>query len=156
VFDGYWNRPDDNARVFRMVDGKRYYNTGDVVRRDVNGEFIFLGRRDRMVKRRGYRVELGEIEHALYRHPKLREVGVISLASETGVRIVACYAGEQPAPSVVELKQFASRELPVYMIPDEFRHFEHLPSTSTGKMDYQRLKAWLGTVAGNSRQEEPR
>jgi len=150
VFEGYWNRPDVNARVFRLIDGKRYYNTGDVVRVDSHGEFIFLGRRDRMVKRRGYRVELGEIEHALYRHPRLREVGVVSMEDETGVRIIACYAGDEPGPSIVELKQFASREIPVYMVPDEFRAFDRLPSTSTGKMDYQQLKSWLGAPAGRA------
>ena len=53
VFHGYWNRPVENARGFRQIDGRRYYDTGDVVRPDERGEFVFLGRRDRMVKRRG-------------------------------------------------------------------------------------------------------
>lgn len=143
VFQGYWNRPAENARAFKQIDGRRYYDTGDVVRSDDRGEFIFLGRRDRMVKRRGYRIELGEIETALYRHPQLRAVGVVSTADETGVRIIACFTSEEPAPSIVDLKQFCSGQLPTYMTPDEFRRFDALPSTSTGKMDYQRLRQCL-------------
>jgi len=143
VFQGYWNRPVENGRAFRTIGGQRYYDTGDVVRRLPGGELAFIGRRDRMVKRHGYRIELGEIEKTLYRHPSLTEVGVVSLADDAGVRIVACYTSEEPAPSIVDLKQFSSRGLPTYMIPDDFKRFERLPSTSTGKMDYQRLKTWL-------------
>ena len=69
VFQGYWNRPELNAQVFLERDGKRWYNTGDVVRLDPVEGYIYVGRRDRMVKRRGYRVELGEIERGLYQHP---------------------------------------------------------------------------------------
>ena len=126
VFDGYWNRPDDNARVFRMEDGKRYYNTGDVVRRDAGSTFIFLGRRDRMVKRRGYRVELARDRTRAVSTPEVPGGGkwIPRWRNETGVRIIACYAGDQPAPSVIELKQFASRELlPGLHHPDEFRNF---------------------------------
>jgi amino acid adenylation domain-containing protein len=143
VFQGYWNRPAENARAFKQIDGRRYYDTGDVVRADERGEYIFLGRRDRMVKRRGYRIELGEIETALYRHPQLKAVGVVSTADETGVRIVACYTSEEPAPSIVDLKQFCSGQLPTYMTPDEFRRFDTMPSTSTGKTDYQQLRHCL-------------
>jgi amino acid adenylation domain-containing protein len=143
VFQGYWNRPVENARAFKHIDGRRYYDTGDVVRADAQGEFIFLGRRDRMVKRRGYRIELGEIETALYRHSQLKAVGVVSVADEGGVRIVACFTSEEPAPSIVDLKQFCSAQLPTYMTPDEFRRFDTLPSTSTGKTDYQRLRQCL-------------
>jgi acyl-coenzyme A synthetase/AMP-(fatty) acid ligase len=139
VFQGYWNRPEETAKAFRDIEGQRWYNTGDVVRPDEDGNLGFHGRRDRMVKRRGYRIELGEVESALYRHPSLDKIGVVALSEDTGVRIVACYSPSGACPSIVELKQFASQILPSYMVPDAFACFDQLPSTSTGKVDYQRL-----------------
>src|SRR5690606_32698350 len=62
VMLGYWNMTERNTEAFLEMDGRHWYRTGDIVREDQNGEYVFVGRRDRMVKRRGYRVELGEIE----------------------------------------------------------------------------------------------
>jgi acyl-coenzyme A synthetase/AMP-(fatty) acid ligase len=95
-----------------------------------------------MIKRRGYRVELGEIESALYRHALVLEAAVIALPdAESGVRIKAflsCRAGSRP--SVIELKAFCAQNLPGYMVPDLFTFADALPKTSTDKIDYQRLK----------------
>ena len=90
VFSGYWGRPKESAAVFLERDGALWYNTGDVVREDATEGFIYVGRRDRMVKRRGYRIELDEIETALYRHPSIQGAAVISAPHpESGVRIVS-------------------------------------------------------------------
>jgi acyl-CoA synthetase (AMP-forming)/AMP-acid ligase II len=95
-----------------------------------------------MVKRRGYRVELGEIEVSLYRHPAVKEAAVIALPDEeVGVRIKAvlsCWEGKRP--SLIALKGFCVENLPLSMIPDFFAFQDSLPKTSTGKIDYQRLK----------------
>ena len=145
VMRGYWNLPDQNARAFLVDDrGERWYKTGDVVVEDASGDYVFLGRADRMVKRRGYRVELAEIEAGLYKHPSLAEVAVISLPDEeAGVKIKAfltCKQGETK-PSLIQLKQFSAVNLPNYMIPDSFVFLDELPKTSTGKTDYQQLKS---------------
>ena len=143
VMQGYWNLPEQTARAFlRDPDGTRWYRTGDIVVEAPDGNYIFMGRRDRMVKRRGYRVELGEIESGLYRHPAIREAAVIALPdAEGGVRIKAflsCRGGKRP--SLIELKGFCAANLPAYMIPDLFAFGDALPKTSTDKIDYQRLK----------------
>jgi amino acid adenylation domain-containing protein len=143
VMRGYWNLPEPSARAFLVdSDGAHWYRTGDIVAEKPDGAYVFLGRRDRMVKRRGYRVELGEIEAGLYRHPAVREAGVIALADqESGVRIkafLACY--EDRRPSLIEMKRFCADHLPAYMIPDLFSFRPALPKTSTDKIDYQRLK----------------
>lgn len=95
-----------------------------------------------MVKRRGYRVELGEIEAGLYRHPMVKEAAVIALPDEeAGVKIKAflsCRDGTRP--SLIALKRFCAENLPLYMIPDLFSWQDALPKTSTDKIDYQRLK----------------
>jgi amino acid adenylation domain-containing protein len=143
VMQGYWGLPEQTARGF-LVDGEatRWYRTGDVVLESPSGQFTYRGRRDRMVKRRGYRVELGEIESALYHHPRVKEAAVVAVAEEdSGVRITAFLSTEQsPPPSLIEMKRFCSERLPLYMIPDRFSWHEVLPKTSTDKTDYQRLK----------------
>jgi L-proline---[L-prolyl-carrier protein] ligase len=153
VFQGYWNRPVENATAFLVRDGVRWYNTGDVVREDPEDGYIYLGRRDRMVKRRGYRIELGEIERALYRHDQVREAAVIAVPDDAaGVRVIAnltLHGG--PRPSIIDLKTFCARHLPAYMSPDAFVFHDALPRTSTDKVDYQTLReAAAPTTAGGA------
>lgn len=143
VMQGYWNLPDRTANAFLVdADGARWYKTGDMVVEDEAGDYFFLGRRDRMVKKRGYRVELGEIEACLYRHPAVQDAGVIALQDEeAGVRIKAFLAcKEETRPSLIELKRFCAENLPLYMVPDLFTILPALPKTSTAKVDYQKLK----------------
>ena len=144
VMQGYWNLPERSAHAF-LIDsgGQRWYKTGDVVVEEEDGNYTYVGRRDRMVKKRGYRVELGEIEAGLYRHPAVNEVAVIALPDdENGMRIKAflSYKEEVQRPSLIELKRFCMANLPAYMIPDLFTFPEMLPKTSTDKIDYQKLK----------------
>jgi amino acid adenylation domain-containing protein len=143
VMVGYWNLPAKTKRAFSVdVDGIRWYKTGDIVRQSPDGNHDFLGRRDRMVKRRGYRVELGEIEAALYRHPAIVEAAATALPDEDrGIRIKAFLScSGSVAPSMIELKVHCARNLPLYMIPDEFSIHDSLPKTSTNKIDYQTLR----------------
>jgi acyl-coenzyme A synthetase/AMP-(fatty) acid ligase len=96
-----------------------------------------------MVKKRGYRVELGEIEAGLYRHPSVKEAAVIALSDDdNGVRVkafISCREAEQ-RPTIIELKRFCAENLPIYMVPDLFVFEAALPKTSTDKIDYQKLK----------------
>jgi acyl-coenzyme A synthetase/AMP-(fatty) acid ligase len=144
VMQGYWNLPDQNARAFLTDgDGVPWYRTGDLVVEDADGVYIFHGRRDRMVKRRGYRIELAEIEVALTAHPAAREVAVVAVANPAaGVQIKAYLSlRTDQRPSLIELKQFCSDRLPQYMVPDAFGLVDALPRTSTDKIDYQALLA---------------
>lgn len=143
VMQGYWSLQEQTLRGFLVdADGARWYKTGDIVVEEQDGVFTYRGRRDRMVKRRGYRVELGEIEAGLYKHPQLKEVAVVSTPDEeAGVKITAFLAAkENKRLSLIELKRFCADNLPLYMIPDRFTWYEALPKTSTDKIDYQRLK----------------
>jgi amino acid adenylation domain-containing protein len=143
VMEGYWNLPERTASAFQVDSaGGKWYKTGDVVIEQEDQNYKFLGRRDRMVKKRGYRVELGEIESALYRNPAIKEAATIALADdESGVRIKAfvSFKGDSRL-SIIELKRFCSENLPMYMVPDFFSIQEILPKTSTDKVDYQKLK----------------
>jgi amino acid adenylation domain-containing protein len=142
VTSGYWNLPEQTARAFLPAAAeKKWYRTGDIVYEEPDGVFIYRGRRDRMVKKRGYRVELGEIEACLYRHPQIRQAAVLALEDPDGIRIKAFIStqGGQRL-SLIALKTFCSEHLPVYMVPDLFEFRASLPTTSTDKIDYQQLK----------------
>jgi amino acid adenylation domain-containing protein len=142
VMLGYWNLPQRTARAFiEDASGQRWYETGDIVVEEPDGNYSIIGRRDRMVKKRGYRVELGEIETAFYRHPSVEHAAVVALSGDDGVRVKAflcCRDGNRP--SIIELKRFCSENLPSYMVPDLFAFLERIPTTSTGKTDYQNLQ----------------
>lgn len=139
---GYWNQDQQTAAAFlNDNDGGPWYRTGDIVQSDAAGDYLFRGRRDRMVKRRGYRVELGEIEACLYQHPACLQVAVLSSDGEDGVIIKAFIAtADGSRVSIIKLKQFCSERIPVYMVPDQFSFHRELPKTSTDKIDYQALK----------------
>jgi amino acid adenylation domain-containing protein len=143
VMQGYWNLPEQSAKAFLddTSDG-RWYKTGDLVVEDADGNYIYRGRRDRMIKKRGYRVELGEIESCLYRHPAIKEAAAIAISDEeNGVRVKAFLATHDGSkPSMIALKQFCAEKLPPYMVPDLFAFQAILPKTSTDKIDYQKLK----------------
>ena len=147
MMEGYWNLPERTANAF-LVDalGQKWYKTGDIVIEETDGNYTYVSRRDRMVKKRGYRVELGEIEAGLYRHPVVREAAVIALQDEeNGVRVMAFLScKENQRPSLVALKRFCMENLPAYMVPDLFRFLDTLPKTSTDKINYQELKNLAG------------
>jgi acyl-CoA synthetase (AMP-forming)/AMP-acid ligase II len=144
VTQGYWNLPEQSQNCFVNVAGAKYYRTGDIVKEDLDGNLRYLGRKDRMIKKRGFRVELGEIEACLYRHPGIQEAAVIALIDDTlGMKVHAHIASKLGRKlSMIELKSFCSEEIPVYMIPDVFSFHPSLPKTSTAKIDYQTLKDW--------------
>jgi len=143
VTQGYWNLPDRTANAF-LVDsqGMYWYKTGDIVVEEPDGNYIYIGRRDRMVKKRGYRVELGEIESVLYNHPLVKEAAVIAQFDDLhGVRVKAFLSfNEGEHGSIIGMKRYCSENLPIYMVPDLFTFMDVLPKTSTDKIDYQRLK----------------
>ncbi len=149
VMRGYFGRPDLNERAFlRADDGTAWYHTGDLVVDDGSGCFTFRGRRDRMVKKRGYRIELGEIESALYRHDDVDRAAVVARSDDAGLTIDAFVAVKpERKGSVIAMKRHCTQYLPHYMVPDRIRFVPDLPTTSTDKVDYQRLKT-LSEQAG--------
>ncbi len=121
--------------------GARLYRTGDRVRYRADGSLEFLGRLDRQVKVRGYRVELGEVEAALLLHPSLREAVVLAREDREGDRRLVAYLVANPTPSVGELRAFLSAKLPEPMIPSAFISLAAMPLTANGKVDRDALPA---------------
>jgi amino acid adenylation domain-containing protein len=129
--------------------GARMYRTGDRVRMLPGGLLEFLGRFDSQLKIRGFRVELGEIEAALRRHPDLANVSVLAPRQDGDTRLAAFFVsrnGERPRPPV--LRAFLEQAgLPDYMIPGAFVGVDALPLTPNGKLDHRRLLALLEVPA---------
>ncbi|MHC5826591.1 MAG: AMP-binding enzyme, partial [Nostoc sp.] len=115
------------------------YRTGDLVRQEPNGNYIFLGRRDRTIKSRGYRIDLGEIETTLYNHPQVAEVAVVAIPDEQFGQIIKAVVVSHDILQKQDLASFCSKYLPKYMIPAVIEIRAALPKTSTGKVDRKLL-----------------
>jgi acyl-coenzyme A synthetase/AMP-(fatty) acid ligase/aryl carrier-like protein len=125
---------------FAGTPGERLYRLGDRGAFDPRGALRFLGRIDRQVQVRGYRVEPEEVETALATHPALTEVAVVDRELATGERgLVAYAAAAGDAPSTAELHRFASERLPAYMVPAAFVLIPSLPRNRHGKVDRAAL-----------------
>ena len=143
---GYWGQPAKTGEVlvpnpFRAEYDELVYRTGDLVTLEPEGNYAYLGRRDSMVKVRGYRVELGEVEATLYRHPAIREAAVLPVPDELlGSRLRAVVTADGAANLTREnVLDHCRRWLPGYMVPDIIEFREALPRTSTGKVDWAGL-----------------
>ena len=142
---GYLNRPGLTAErfvphPFSRQPGERLYRTGDVARYLPDGNIEFLGRVDHQVKVRGFRVELGEIETALARHPAVREAVVIAHADASeNKRLVAYLVAGEPRPTASEWRAYLKEHLPEYMVPSAFMLLDKLPLNANGKLDRRSL-----------------
>lgn len=144
---GYWKNKKETNEKF-VTDPRdhnlisRCYKTGDIVRIDEEGNFIFVGRKDHMIKSRGYRIELAEIETTLNSHPLIRQAVVIAIPDELiGNRLVGHVSlVEKGDLSNNDLYSFCASLLPKYMIPEVFKFHDMLPTISTGKIDRKSLE----------------
>ncbi|HEX9426786.1 MAG TPA: amino acid adenylation domain-containing protein, partial [Candidatus Polarisedimenticolia bacterium] len=130
--------------------GARLYRTGDRARHRADGTLEYLGRGDTQVKVRGYRVELGEIEAALCRHPAVGGSAVAVRAAPSGEKRLAAYAVPLAGRriTVSELREHLLACLPGYMVPSAFMLLESFPLTPGGKVDRNALPIpeWAGRL----------
>src|SRR5215213_3103607 len=142
---GYLNHPALTAErfipnPFSAEEGARLYRTGDVVRYRPDGEIEYLGRNDRQVKVRGYRIETGEIESVLSQHPAvLQSVVMVREAAAGDMRLAAYVIADETWPGEAQLRTFVSERLPGYMIPSTFMLMESFPLTPNAKVDRKAL-----------------
>ncbi len=165
VAQGYLQRPDLTAERFVTLGGERVYRTGDRVRRLADGTVEFLGRADDQVKVRGYRVELGEVEHAVRAHPGV-DTGVAVLhAPAGGDAQLVVYAVAKKGEYAVShgnratqesITEWLATQLPEYMVPSAVVLLDALPLTANGKVDRAKLPAPGGDASAESTFVAPR
>jgi amino acid adenylation domain-containing protein len=122
----------------------RQYRSGDLVRRSRDGTLLFLGRIDRQIKIRGHRVEPGDVESVLARHPAVDDCVVVARDLGLGdTRLVAYIAATRGGSEslISELAALARRDLPPAMTPSRFVVVSEIPSTLSGKTDTSALEA---------------
>jgi amino acid adenylation domain-containing protein len=147
VAQGYWGNLQQTAQSFVRNPfhphlNELVYRTGDIVTLDRDGmNWLYLGRRDHMIKSRGYRIELAEIEAAVYNHRDVKEVAVVAVPDDLlGNRLKAFVVPlEESGLTTKELQAHCGEHLPRYMVPESIEFCAALPKTSTGKIDRQRL-----------------
>ncbi len=155
-FKGY---VDAEARTV-LKDGVRYFCTGDIGIRNADGTIVLRGRRDRMVKYHGMRVELADIEQNVCRFPAVRECAVVINRTEKGTEILSAFyvSADGEKIDVGKLREFLADYLPVSLIPVGMTQLDRLPLNANGKRDYKELeqriylpeKAWEGAYAGGN------
>jgi amino acid adenylation domain-containing protein len=155
---GYLGRPDLTAERFVPDSGSpepggRLYRTGDLARRLPDGTLEYLGRLDRQVKVRGVRIEPGEIEAALLRHPAVREAAVDLQPGPAGEPVLAAWvAGSSPIP---DLRAHLRRLLPEALIPAVFVTLPALPLTTGGKVDRKAMAERFRSQGLQPKRQEP-
>jgi amino acid adenylation domain-containing protein/non-ribosomal peptide synthase protein (TIGR01720 family) len=158
---GYLNRPELTVEKFINLAARPgedtqsstiLYRTGDQACWLADGNIQFLGRMDQQVKIRGFRIELAEIESRLLDHPGIREAVVTTHSCNKGDKTICAYIVPRPTnetsrtnrtneTSPLKLREYLSRTLPDYMIPNYFIQLGKIPLTANGKVDRKALPA---------------
>ncbi|KAK9718486.1 hypothetical protein K7432_005451 [Basidiobolus ranarum] len=168
---GYLNRPDLTKKAFIMnplATDERLYCTGDLARFNSDGSVELIGRKDNQIKLHGLRIELDEIEHALYGHSKVKRACVLPLVTDQSTNrksIVAFLAfgdiTDDKLPleiltgslasiaesHIEELKSQVREHLPPYMVPNIWIPLSAIPTNTSGKIDRNKLSTFFNTLS---------
>jgi L-proline---[L-prolyl-carrier protein] ligase len=145
---GYWGLPERTREAFLAnpvgtpLEQETVYRTGDLVKQDAHGNYLFLGRRDNRIKSRGYRIELGEIEIVLNSHSEVEEAAVVPIPEEEIGNLIKAFVVTRKGCAVTraQLEGYCAERLPKYMLPRIIEFRSALPKTSTGKIDKRLLQ----------------
>jgi acetyl-CoA synthetase len=152
MFRAYWNEPERYRKCF--ADG--FYLTGDLARRDRDGYFWFIGRKDDVIKTSGHLIGPFEVESALMEHKAVAESGVIGKPDPVALEIIKAFVvlRQDYEPSAAlqrELMAFARTRLGAAVAPKEIEFVASLPRTRSGKIMRRLLKAReLGLPEGDT------
>ena len=147
---GYLHDEERTRTAFAVSeDGERLYHTGDMGRMDEDGVLEILGRRDNQVKMHGYRIELSEIENVLRSHDAIHEAVVLVATGEQGAKRLCAWVQPEKGCTLDEdeVRRFAAKILPAYMVPSLVALCPSFPLTANGKLDRRALEDWHITCA---------
>ncbi|MEZ5583174.1 MAG: acyl-CoA synthetase [Candidatus Competibacteraceae bacterium] len=134
---GYWNRPDEEALVFRG----EWFLGGDLAHFDADGYLFYHGRNDDLMNAMGYRVSPLEVEHCLSHHPAVAEVAVTELTVREDVSVIAAFVVPRDPDEIdaAPLLTYAHDNLAAYKCPREIIFVDALPRTANGKIMRRQL-----------------
>ncbi|MFE7811673.1 amino acid adenylation domain-containing protein [Streptomyces sp. NPDC057433] len=144
---GYHNLPQESAHRFVSLPGPDgasalHYRTGDLVRRNARGDIEYVGRADRQVKVRGFRVEPGELEQQILTHPAVRQAHVCTHRDgDDGPNELLAHVVVDDRLSWEDFDRHLAARLPAYMRPHRLHRVDELPLTANGKVDEDALLA---------------
>jgi fatty-acyl-CoA synthase len=144
IFAGYWNKPEDTARAFIELDGKRFFRSGDLGRVDSEGYFFIVDRLKRMINASGFKVWPSEVEAQIYQHPAVVEVCVIAMKDAyRGESVKAVIVlrpevvGRIDAPQLID---WCRENMAAYKVPRSIEFVEALPKSGSGKIMWRQLQ----------------
>ncbi len=144
VMQGYWNNPQADAEAFIMLDGQRYFRTGDLGRVDEDGYFYVTDRLKRMINASGYKVWPAEVENTLYEHPAVHEACVIGVPDacrgETVKALLVLRPQARGSVREDEVIAWARTRMAAYKAPRIVEFVDVLPKSSTGKILWRQLQ----------------
>ena len=135
---GYLNNDEQTKKVFQTLNNIPYYNTGDLGKKDGDGELYVLGRNDTQIKLRGLRIELSEIEGAIANYGDIT-LSTVVVKKINSIEHLCAYFTAMSNINIEGLKQHLVDSLPDYMIPSYFTQLEKFPKTPNGKTDFKNL-----------------
>ena len=147
VTKGYWNNPALTARVFRpnpmLPEDNQFLDravfSGDFVKKDREGFLYYIGRKDSMIKKDGYRISPTEVEELLMGHPDVFEVVVCGVEGKRAKKEMVALVTANRKLDIQELRKFCRHKAPEYLIPDRFLVMDQFAQTETGKIDRSRV-----------------
>ena len=144
MMQGYWNRDEDNKKAFLDVNGMQFMRTGDLVRMEEDGFFIFYDRAKDLIKYKGYSVFAREIEEIMYKHPQIKAVGVIGVPDpKVGQYIkanVVLHPEARGKISEEDILNYCKENLAHYKVPKVVEFRGELPKTDVGKISRRELR----------------
>lgn len=145
VMEYYWNAPALTAEVIdtSTVAGERLYRSGDLMRRSANGDYIYVDRVNRVIKRNAVRISLIELTEALCTLPDVT-AAVCSTFDNAGELGIVAFVVSSGTDSPQNVRVAAAQAIPASMLPDSFVLIDALPLTSSSKVDERRLLADAG------------
>ena len=142
VMKGYWRKPEENALVFREIDGKRYFLTGDIGHLDEEGFTVITDRKKDMIDVGGLKAYPREIEEVLYAHPKVANAAVVGVPDERAGQAVKAFIQLKPGESATpeEIIEFCRDRMAGYKRPKLVEFRPALPMTAVGKILRRELR----------------
>ena len=145
ITGSYMNNSEETKKRYIPYNGTTIYKTGDICRRNKDGNIEYSSRADDQIKIRGFRVELQEIEKTVLKNEKVKDCAVVAVDSKFNTKILKCFVSLKKEENDIKnytknLKQELINQLPEYMIPKQIIVLKELPLNPNGKIDKKYLK----------------